>query len=179
MTISGIGKRAVEHGFTLLEVALALFIVLLVVGIALPFAGGLNREAALRQPADALKTLAVTARRLAVTNQKTYELVLDRDRYLLRVLPVGSGNEEEKEQERAVLREDEILKSYEISREIAYGVKRWDQNEFAKKTESHWRFLATGICEPITVRFARGNDWLLFSFNPLTANAEDEAYYFP
>ncbi|HEY5752051.1 MAG TPA: prepilin-type N-terminal cleavage/methylation domain-containing protein [Chthoniobacterales bacterium] len=178
MTISGTGKRAVERGFTLLEVALALFIVLLVLAVALPFAGGLNREAALRAPADELKTLAVTARRLAITNRKTYELILDRNRYILRALPIDSKDEEKDRNERPVS-ESEILRRYDVPRDVAYGVKHWDENDFSKETDSRWRFLPTGICEPITVRFARNTDWLLFSFNPLTANAEDEAFYFP
>ncbi|HEY5892734.1 MAG TPA: type II secretion system protein [Chthoniobacterales bacterium] len=179
MTILGTGKRAVERGFTLLEVTLALFIVLLVLAVALPFAGGLNREASLREPSDELKTLALTARRLAITNQKTYELILDRDRYLLRALPAGPGDADERDGRRTRVSENEILQRYEMPRDVTYGVKRWDENDFNKETDLHWRFMPTGISEPITVRFARNIDWLLFSFNPLTANAEDEAFYFP
>lgn len=163
--------RLSVRAFTMLEVCLALFIVMLVVGIALPFANGLNRESALRTPADELKKLALTARRAAVTDRKTYELILDEERYVLRVLPIGEDDPEQ-------VHEDQILQRYELPRDVKYAVKRWDEKEFGSRQDSQWRFLPTGICEPITVRFAQGEDWLQFSFNPLTAASEDEMFYF-
>lgn len=169
---SAIGKpNKASAAFTLLEIVLGLFIVMLIAGIAIPLAGGLGSEAILREPADALKKLAITARRAAVTERRSYEIILDNDRFVLRMAPPGDAEDTE-------LRDSQILQEYQLPRAVKYAVKRWDQRDFGRRTDARWTFLPTGISEPVTVRFDRGEDWLQFSFNPLTALAEDETYYF-
>jgi len=70
------------------------------------------------------------------------------------------------------------IQNYDLPKSVTYSVKRWDQTKFASKTDARWRFLPTGLCEPITVHFNRDEDFLEFSFNPLTAQTEDESFQF-
>ena len=162
--------------FTLIEVALAMFIVVLVIGIGLPFATGIGRESRLRDPAGELKKMALTARRRAVTQQKTVEILLENDRYILRDAVFEDTTAATAKIEPDV--EKNAIDTYNLPRGVNYLVRRWDQTQFSKKTDARWRFLPTGLCEPITVHFNRDQDYLEFSFNPLTAQSEDESFAF-
>ncbi len=167
------GKR--QWAFTLIEVALAMFIVVLVIGIGLPFATGMGRQSQLREPASELRKFALTARRRAVTQQKTVEILLENNRYVLRDAVL-----EDSTSRAAIAPETDKteIDSYTLPRNITYSVKRWDETKFAAKADARWRFLPTGLCEPITVHFNRDQDFLEFSFNPLTAQTEDESFLF-
>ena len=162
-------------GFTLIEVALAMFIVVLVIGIGLPFATGIGRETQLRDPASELKKLALTARRRAVTQQKTVEILLENSGFVLRDAVFDETTNRAKITSETDKSE---ISSYHLSKGTTYSVKRWDETKFSTKTDARWRFLPTGLCEPITVHFSRDGDFLEFSFNPLTAQTEDESFLF-
>ena len=171
----GVTPSNPRRAFTLIEVALAMFIVVLVIGIGLPFATGMGHQAELRNPASELKTLALTARRRAVTQQKTVEILLENRRYLLRDAVISDSTS------RASIapeRDKKEIDSYTLPKSVTYLVKRWDETKFAATADARWRFLPTGLCEPITVHFSRGEDFLEFSFNPLTAQTEDESFAF-
>lgn len=169
-----IGKRT--PAFTLIEICLAMFIVVLVIGIGLPFATSLGHEGQLRDPAAELKKLALTARRRAVTQQKPVEILLENDRYILR----DAVAQDTTQHTAKIAPETDTteISSYKLAKGVTYTVKRWDETKFSNKTDSRWRFLPTGICEPITVHFSRDQDYLEFSFNPLTAQSEDESFVF-
>jgi type II secretory pathway pseudopilin PulG len=164
-----------RRAFTLIEVALAMFIVVLVIGIGLPFATGMGQQSRLREPADELKTLALTARRRAVTEQKTMEILLENHGFVLREAVIADLTS------RAVIdpeKDKTEIASYPLPSGVQYSIKRWDETKFATTADARWRFLPTGLCEPITVRLSRDEDYLEFSFNPLTAQTEDESFLF-
>jgi Tfp pilus assembly protein FimT len=161
--------------FTLIEICLAMFIVALVIGIGLPFASGLGRQGQLRDPAGELKKMALTARRRAVTEQKTVEILLENDRYILRD---AVFDEEKRSAKIAPETDTKEVASYKLPSRVTYAVKRWDETKFSAKTDLRWRFLPTGLCEPITVHFTHEQDFLEFSFNPLTAQTEEESFQF-
>ncbi len=189
VTLSGnrVGQPA---AFTLIEVALAMFIVVLVIGIGLPFATGMGRESQLREPASELKRMALTARRRAVTQQKTVEILLENDRYVLRdavlkdpsdrlhIAPEPSRTRQPRTLSLQGQSDATPISSYSLPKNVTYVVKRWDETKFGTKTDANWRFLPTGLCEPITVHFNRDEDFIEFSFNPLTAQTEDESFAF-
>ena len=152
-----------------------MFIVVLVIGIGLPFATGMGRESQLREPASELKKLALTARRRAVTQQKTVEILLENNGFVLRDAVLDDPSDRARIEPESDATQ---ISSYSLPRSVTYAVKRWDETRFASKTDARWRFLPTGLCEPITVHFNRDEDFLEFSFNPLTAQAEDESFAF-
>ena len=167
--------------FTLIEVALALLIVTLVIGIGLPFATGLGRETLLRSPARELQTLALTARRRAVTTQRPVEILLEDRGWLLRdaltkeeLDLVATGENEAPEEPE----EKPAITSFKLPKNVTYLIRRWDETKFSSRAEARWRFLPTGLCEPVTVRFVRDEDFIEFTFNPLTAQPEDESFAF-
>ena len=110
-----------------------------------------------------------------MTQQKTVEILLENDRYILRdaVLKDPSDRSHIASESDATQ-----ISSYSLPKNVTYAVKRWDETKFGTKTEANWRFLPTGLCEPITVHFNRDEDFIEFSFNPLTAQTEDESFAF-
>lgn len=152
-----------------------MFIVVLVIGVGLPFATGLGRESRLRDPASELKAMAMTARRRAVTQQKTVEILLENKGYVLRDAIFQDPMERKRSKSESKGTE---ISSYDLPKGVTYSVKRWDETKFSAKADARWRFLPTGLCEPITVHFYREDDFLEFSFNPLTAQTEDETFLF-
>lgn len=175
--ISAIGLRHSRRGFafTLIEAALAVLIVTLVIGIGLPFATGLSRERLLREPARELQTLALTARRRAVTTQRPVEILLEDRGWLLR----DALTQEEIELSATDEPEEKTpITSFELPKDVSYVIRRWDETKFSARAEARWRFLPTGLCEPVTVRLVRDEDFIEFTFNPLTAQPEDESFAF-
>ncbi len=46
-------------------------------------------------------------------------------------------------------------------------------------SRDRWVFQPSGLCNPVRVQFRKGDAWIEVAFNPLTADAQDERYYFP
>src|SRR5437870_15550 len=83
--------RGLVRGFTILEVCVVLFIVAVIFVVAVPPASHLMDEEKLQAPIRELQTFARTARRNAMMEDRTYEILLLNDSYLLR--PVSSNND--------------------------------------------------------------------------------------
>src|SRR5438309_10489454 len=70
-------------GFTLLEVCFVLFIVAVLFAVAAPPTARLFQEEQLRRPVRELQTLAKEARRSAFAENRSYQLLLLNDRFVL------------------------------------------------------------------------------------------------
>ena len=151
-------------GFTLLEMGLVLFIILVLAGITIPFASGLINEERLRGSTRDLQLLALTARQLAVTENRPYQIQLADGGFALQPYPAG---------------EAEPLKTFPLAADVEYTIQRWGGKELRKPDSDAWIFQPTGLCEPLRFHFKRDGGWIEFTFNPLTAAAQDETNYFP
>jgi len=154
------------RGFTLLEMGLVLFILLLIVGVAIPVTSGLFAEERLRQHANELLLYARTARRLAVSENRPYEIRFAEKAFLLEPYIAGKSAR------------DAVVSSHDMASDTLYSVQRWGDKKFGKPEDESWIFQPSGICEPIRVHFQNGGNWIEFAFNPLTARAEEETYHF-
>jgi type II secretory pathway pseudopilin PulG len=153
-----------NQAFTLLEIGLVLFIIVVLAGISVPFASGLIGEQRLRGSVRDLQLLARTARGLAVSENRPYEI---------KMLPDGFSLEPYLSDEK------EALKNTTLGAGVEYQILRWGEKELRKPEEEPWIFQPTGLCEPVRFRFQRGGGWIEFVFNPLTASAQDETNFFP
>jgi prepilin-type N-terminal cleavage/methylation domain-containing protein len=157
-------RQSRNHGFTLLEMGLVLFIILVLAGITIPFASGLITEERLRGSTRDLQLLARTARRLAVSENRPYQIELAAGGFALEPYPAV---------------EKEALKTFQLAADVEYTIQRWGDKELRKPEAEPWIFQPTGLCEPLHFHFRRGAGWIEFTFNPLTAAAQDESNYFP
>jgi type II secretory pathway pseudopilin PulG len=156
------------QGFTLLEIGVVLFILVVLAGMAIPMTSSLIAEERLRQDVRELQLYARTARRLAISESRPYEILFTENGFLLEPYLTG---------EKA--REKEVVRSHAVGSNASYVVQRWGAREFGKPVEESWIFQPDGLCEPIRVHFQSGKGWMEFAFSPLTARAQEETYYFP
>ena len=154
------------QGFTLLEMALVLFILLVIAGIAIPATSGLFAQERLKAQAKSLEDYAASARKLAVTEGRAYEIVFHPTGFSLERLPSGEAKKED------------AVGSVKLASNVRIGVQRWGSDGFAKPLDESWVFRPDGICEPIRVHFENKDGWIEYSFNPLTARPRDENYRF-
>ena len=178
------------RGFTLLEICLVMFIAILIMGLAIPVTASLMSEQRLREPARQLELLVKTARRQAVQDNRSYEILMSPTGFLLQPVldadapaaplqepPKPADGEEGEAVEQAPAPFEPL--EYRLPGEVTYLIQRFGWEKAGKPEEDHWVFQPTGMCEPMILRFQRGEGWLEITFNPLTASVDDESYYFP
>jgi type II secretory pathway pseudopilin PulG len=148
-------------GFTMLEVCVVLFILAVLFVVTMPVASHLLDEEKLQAPIRELQTFARTARRDAMMEDHSYEVLLLNDSYVLRPVD-GAKNTEKKPM------------TYGLPSDVTFAIKRLGDREFGKQTEARWVFSPNGLCEPIVFLFQRGSDWVRCRVDPLTATIENE-----
>ena len=156
-----------DQGFTLLEMGLVLFILLIIAGMAIPMTTGMIAQERLKGQARELQDYASSARKLAVTENRPYEILLTDKGFSLERYLTG---------EKAKV---DVVRSKKLASNVSYTVQRWGEKGFGKPARESWVFQPDGLCEPIRVHFESKGGWVEYTFNPLTARPRDESYYFP
>jgi type II secretory pathway pseudopilin PulG len=148
-------------GFTMLEVCVVLFIIAVLFIVTAPVASHLLDEERLRKPIRELQTFARTARREAMMEDHSYEVLLLNDSYVLR--PVDDAENSEKK-----------TVTYGLPSGVTFSIKRMGDRNFGTQAEARWIFTPNGLCEPIVFLFQRKSDWVRCRADPLTATIENE-----
>ena len=68
-----------REGFTLIELVIALMIIVVLVGVAIPAMQGVSDERSAHKPIDALAEMVQEVRRRAMLEQEAYQIVFDAD----------------------------------------------------------------------------------------------------
>ena len=153
-----VGRRM--HGYTLIEVALVIAIIVLLIGAVIPLSSGFVREQRLRDSALGLLVLAKTARTEAMTTGRTAEVIFSKGGFSMR----RAGEEE--------AAETEVLPSG-----MRYQLLPFGADKPLRPDGQRWIFQPTGLCEPLTVRIMEDEAWIEVRFDPLTAGIEEETFY--
>jgi prepilin-type N-terminal cleavage/methylation domain-containing protein len=156
----------VESGFTLLEVCFVLFIVAVLFAVAAPPTARLFQEEQLRRPVRELQSFAKEARRSAIAENRSYQLLLLDDRFILE--PADRKPEDQRSET-----------SYRLPSDVTFAIQRLNDPGFRGSTDGRWIFLPNGLCEPMTFVFRRGQGWIKFRIDPLTSRIEDQESYIP
>jgi prepilin-type N-terminal cleavage/methylation domain-containing protein len=156
-----------NQGFTLLEMGLVIFILVVIAGMAIPMTAGMLAQERLKGEARELQDFATEARKLAVKENRPYEIVLKDKGYSLELYHTEKKAKED------------VVRSSTLGSNVRYSVERWGERGFELPASEPWIFQPDGICEPIRVRFESKKAWMEYSFAPLTARPTDESYYFP
>jgi prepilin-type N-terminal cleavage/methylation domain-containing protein len=162
-------KKFQEKGFTLLEMCIVIFIIVLFLGISVPSLSSILAEQRLKEPAQQLQLFAKTARRQAVDEQHLFQIVLSDKEYQLNSITTDPKTGKNKVVP---------VLNYKIPAGITFKVQRWNLQTLKKPENEQWFFQPSGILEPIHVRFQNNKSWEEFSFHPLTANVQDETSHF-
>ena len=150
------------RAFTLIEIALSIFILLLILVMAVPSLSGVIANRRLKQSLDSFNQLVRQAQERSVTERRAYLIVWGKNSVLLRP-EVFAKDEEEKPT--AVLG---LTKGSWIRISLPAAL--------LGKPPAEWIFWPSGTCEPATVQFRGPAGAWTAEYSPLTAQPELTQY---
>ena len=161
-------SKKTQKGFTLVEVFLAIFVLIMIIGISIPNLSHYLSNEALRKTTREFKILTRTAYREALTGLKPIQIQFNRRAFSI------------------ILKEkpSDVLKSVQVPNGVDYEIKYWDDNDWRIPTvndddqQLRWTFDPSGLCEPLEIRFRKESSWVVLIMDPLTGNPADEEYYY-
>ncbi len=151
-----------RQAFTLIEVAIAVFIMLLLLMLAVPSLTGVLADHRLRRSLDALNNLARTAQERSVTDRRPYVVAWEKDQIVVRT---EAQNKDEDATPVATLR---------LERGDAFVLKM--PAALVPDPPAEWTFWPSGTCEPATVSYKGVSGSWSANYSPLTARPELSAY---
>jgi type II secretory pathway pseudopilin PulG len=152
----------VAAGFTLVEIVIAVFILLLLLGLAVPSLNGVLANRRLHYSLDHFNELVRQAHERSVAERRPYLIVLD-DR--------GASL-----QPAAFLKNEPRTPIDSMSSAKGETWRMELPAALTKKTAPEWIFWESGVCEPARISFAGPDGKWTAEYSPLTALAEIIAY---
>lgn len=154
--------RRRSGAFTLIEIAIAVFIMLLMLLLAVPSMNGVVADRRLRSSLDALNKLVQQAQSRSVAERRPYLIAWEKDRLVLRPegLKKGEGSEP--------------VATLNIARGESFTMNL--PAALIKNPAPEWAFWPTGTCEPAIVGFKSSNGSWTASYSALTAQAQLSSY---
>lgn len=153
------GRR---NGFTLLEIVIVVFVLLLLLTLAVPSLTGVLADKRLHRSLDRFNELVRQAHEHSLAEHRAYLIVWsDRE---VRLQPAA------------------FLKTEEHKPIDSMGVARHEKwrlelpAALAKKTPAEWIFWESGVCEPARINFASDDGSWTTNYSPLSGLAEIVAY---
>ena len=150
------------RAFTLIEIALSLFILMLLLLLAVPSLSGVIANRRLKQSLDGFNQLVRQAQERSVTERRAYLIAWGRNSVLLRPEVFAEGEEEKPT---AVL---------------GLGKGSWIRVSLPAalmgKPPAEWIFWPSGTCEPATVQFRGPTGTWTANYSPLTAQPDLTQY---
>jgi len=150
------------RAFTLVEIALAIFILMLLLMLAVPSMTGVAASRRLKQSLDGFNDLVRQAHERSVTERRPYLIVWRKNSVLLRP-EVFAEDEEVKPAVEFRLNKGTLLS---LSLPAA----------LAEKHPAEWIFWPSGNCEPAIVQFKSPAGLWTANYSPLTAQPEVTQY---
>ena len=150
------------RAFTLIEIALSIFILLLLLLLAVPSLSGVIANRRLKQSLDSFNQIVRQAQERSVTERRPYLIVWGKNSVLLRP---------------EIFAEDEEEKPTTVFR-LGKGswLRLWLPAALTEKHAAEWVFWPSGICEPATVQFKGPAGAWTANYSPLTAQPELTQY---
>jgi type II secretory pathway pseudopilin PulG len=150
------------RAFTLIEIALSIFILLLLLLLAVPSLSGVIANRRLKQSLDSFNQLVRQAQERSVTERRAYLIVWGKSSVVLKP-EIFTKDEEEKAT--AVLR---LPKGSWIKVSLPAAL--------IGKPPAEWIFWPSGTCEPAIVQFRGPAGTWTADYSPLTAQPELTQY---
>jgi type II secretory pathway pseudopilin PulG len=150
------------RAFTLVEIALSIFILILLLLLAVPSLTGVVASRRLKQSLDGFNNLVREAHQRSVTERRAYLIVWGKGGVLLRP-EVFAEDEEAKPTAEFRLDKGTLLK---LSLPVA----------LVGNHPAEWIFWPSGNCEPATIQFKGPAGLWTANYSPLTAQPEITQY---
>ena len=150
------------RGFTLIEMALAIFILLLLLVLAVPSFTGVIANRRLKQSLDEFNNVVRQAQTLSVTERRPYLIVWSKNNVMVRPEAFAEDEEAKAKAEFRPSRGSTLKLSLPVA--------------LAEKYPAEWIFWPSGACEPAVVRFQGPAGSWTANYSPLTARPEITSY---
>ncbi len=150
--------RRTQRAFTLVEIAIAVFIMLLLLGLAVPSLNGVLKDRRLRRSVDDMNRLVRTAQERSVAERRPYLISWQKDHIVLR--PESLRKDEA----------DQPLTTLTLRKGDAFLLKL--PAALLEKVPADWVFWPSGTCEPALVSFKGPEGAWTARYSALTARPE-------
>ncbi len=150
------------RGFTLIEIALAIFILLLLLVMAVPSFSGVIANRRLKQSLDEFNNLVRQAQTLSVTERRPYLIVWGKNNVMVRPEAFAEVEEAKAKAEFRLSRGSTLKLSLPVA--------------LAEKYPAEWIFWPSGTCEPAIVRFQGPAGSWTANYSPLSGRPEITSY---
>ena len=150
------------RAFTLIEIALSIFILLLLLLLAVPSLSGVIANRRLKQSLDSFNQLVRQAQERSVTERRAYLIVWGKSSVLLQPEVFAEGEEEKP------------TTVFPISK--GSWIKVSLPAALLGKPPAEWIFWPSGTCEPATVQFRGPAGTWTANYSPLTVQPELTQY---
>ena len=147
-----------RHGFTLLELMLAVMIGLLLMGIAVPSVVGLMREQALKKTFEDFDGFVRKAQAMAVSERGTFVMVWEKEG--IQLLPLDTVEAETRG----------AVEQFAFSEDCVWTLNR--PAALVKKPVWEWPFWRSGACEPVIVNYESPAGTWTAEYNGLTGRGK-------
>ena len=147
-----------QHGFTLIETIIAIFILLLLLSLAVPSLNGVLADKRLHRSLDRFNELVRQAHERSLAEHRAY-LIVWNDAFI-------------------TLQPAAFLKTEEHQPIDTMPITRYEKwrlelpAALSKKAPAEWIFWDYDVCEPARIRFASGHESWTTSFSPLSRKCE-------
>ena len=174
-----------QRGMTLLETILAMVIVLVVIGVGLAYQFTSNDKELLRKASIRIEAMSSRGHAMSVLHQKPFWIRIEHDKVVLAGADVRGQEPEDQIGASGLTDDEEFSESNEEvydtleAGEAVIALRRWGTQDDAwiepEEGESIvWQFQSTGLCEPVSIRLAREDSYIIMHMNPLTARVDEE-----
>ena len=146
------------RAFTLIEIVLAVFILMLLLLLAVPSLNGVLADRRLKRSLDGFNDLVRQAQQRSITERRAYLIVWSKKNVVLRPETFAKG--------------EEVKATTEFQLDGGESLKLLLPAALSGKHPAEWIFWPSGTCEPATVQFkGHAGSWTT-NYSPLTARAE-------
>jgi hypothetical protein len=140
--------------FTLIEMMTAIFLAMLIIGIAVLSIGAVNEEAHIRRVGSTLEATARAALQTSVLQQRDHWIAFSANDFT--AAPNG--------------------KTQRLPDNTRLELRHWGEKSWsAPAKDERWHFSHEGLCEPLQVRLTLGKATLEMQFDPLTGAVAEES----
>ena len=131
--------RRNQRGFTLIEIAISVFIMLLLLVMAVPSLSGVMADRRLRRSLDDLNKLVRTAQERSIADRRPYLIVWEKDHIIVRPEAFAKGENAGPTATMQLRRGD----AFQLSLPAA----------LVEDPPAEWAFWPSGTCEPAIISF--------------------------
>lgn len=154
--------RKNAEAFTLIEIAISVFILLLLLAMAVPSLNGVLADRRLRRSLDDLTKFVQTAQERSVSERRAYLITLGKDQLVLHPETL------EKNEERTPMPALKVRKGDGFSLQLPAAL--------IKDPPGEWIFWPTGTCEPALITFKGADGTWTARYSGLTVQPELSSY---